>query len=210
MFKYLSLIFTILLFSISVADDYRNVMEKGESTYKNDNFAEAIEFYNQAEVLKPDDPMAAYNSGASLYRNGDYDKAAKKFSQTVGMTEGEFKGEAFYNQGNSLFETEDYQGAMEAYRNSMLIDPSSKDAKFNYELAQRKLQEQPQQQQQQQNQDQNQDQDQQDKQDQEQQQQDQNQDKQQQQKQDQQKQQAQKRRDDRTGGERPSGSFQGR
>jgi len=147
-----------------MADDYRGYMNKGEKQYKGKDYKNAAEQYHQAEVLKPDDPLPGFNSGAALYRAEDIEKAAEKFSQSAGVATGAFKSDAYYNLGNSLYQKQDYQGALKAYRNSLINEPTRQDAKFNYELAEIKQQEQQQQQQQQQ-QDQNKD-DKQDKQDQ--------------------------------------------
>lgn len=154
---YLIAIFIIILASWVSADEYRDYMNQGENQYKSKDYSNSADQYHQAEVLKPEDPMAGFNSGAALYRAEDIDKAAEKFSQTAGVTEGEFKSDAYYNLGNSLFQKQDYQGAQEAYRNSLINDPMRQDAKFNYELAEIKKQEQQQQQQKQQQQDQNKD-----------------------------------------------------
>jgi Ca-activated chloride channel homolog len=152
--RYLLALFCIMIVSVSFADDYRGLMNDGTKQYKDKNFANAADLYHQAEVLKPEDPRSAFNYGAALYKGKDNDKAAEKFSQTAGISQGEIKSDAYYNQGNALFQKQDYQGAMEAYKNSLLIDSQRQDAKFNYELAQSRLQQQQQQQQQQQNQDQ--------------------------------------------------------
>jgi len=163
MIKFCALLFLLFLASSPKAEDYRDLMNQGEKHYKDDKFAEAADNYRQAELFKPEEPMASFNTGAALYKSGDNAKAAEKFLETISLAEGEFQSESYYNLGNSLFNAQDYKNAIDAYKNSLMLDPGNEDAKFNYEYAMKKMEEQQQQQQQQK---QNQDQDQQDQQEQ--------------------------------------------
>jgi len=64
------------------------------------------------------------------------------------------KSASFYNLGNSLLQEKKIEESIEAYKNSLKLNPGSKEAKYNLAYAQDLLQQQNQEQQQQ-NQDQN-------------------------------------------------------
>jgi Ca-activated chloride channel family protein len=151
--------------------------------------AAASEALDAAMRLDPASDKARYNAGtARLLASSE--EAAPLLESAAKSTDQALAARAFYNLGNSRLEGEDYKGAIEAYKDSLRRDPASADAKFNLELALRRLQE-KQQNQQNQNQ-QNQDQQKEDQQNQEQQQQQQGQGQQDQQQQEEQQQGEQK------------------
>ena len=158
------LIFFLALgaFSLSYADDYRKFMNAGHKDYKTQKYPAAADQFNQAEVIKPEDPLAGFNNGTALYKSQDFARASEKFSQAAGTATGGFKSDAYYDLGNSLFKNNNFAGAMEAFKNALVETPSRTDAKFNYELTKMRLEQQQQQQQQQQDKNSDQDQQQQD------------------------------------------------
>ena len=68
------------------------------------------------------------------------------------------RADAFYNLGNSQFIQQKLQEALKSYRQSLVLRPDDMEAKYNYALTKKLLEQQQQQQQDQQNNDQNQDQ----------------------------------------------------
>lgn len=130
--------------------------------------AAASEALDAAMRLDPASEKARYNAGTA-HLLASSEAAAPLLESATRSKDAALASRAYYNLGNSRLAGEDYKGAIEAYKDSLRRDPGSADAKFNLELALRRLQEQQQNQQKQQNQ-QNQDQQNQDQQDQQQQQ----------------------------------------
>jgi Ca-activated chloride channel homolog len=176
---------------------------RGNAMYRNGEYTEAANLYRDALVdVQREGPGRVHtgllnNLGASLFRQGDYEKAASAFSGAVRMASSSDDGvRAMYNAGNAAAMQEELESALDYYTRALLSDPSNQNAKFNYEYVKRQLEEQQDQDQQQEDQDENQDQqdqeqnqdqqDQEQNQDQQQQQQQQNQDQQQQEQQEQQ------------------------
>jgi len=126
-------------------------------------------FLNQEQraqrLLEAGEPEAAAQlfetpewRGSALYRQGDYEAAAKAFAQSD-------SARAHYNRGNALARAGDLDGAIEAYDQALERQPDFPDARANRELVkqlkeQQEQQEQNQDSQDQQNQDQKQNQDQ--------------------------------------------------
>lgn len=188
----------LLLFVMSVANvalaDYKKLTEKGNQAYEKDNAEEALKLYHEAEIEKPKQPILEYNIGTALYKQNKYDEALQRYGKAVFSEDPKLQADALYNMGSAFFRAEKYQEAITAYQKCLETNPNDVDAKYNLELARKKLKEQAQKQDQKQDKQQKQDQEKQDKQDQQKQdQQDkkdqQNQEQQQQQDQDQQKQQ---------------------
>jgi len=89
-----------------------------------------------------------------MYEQENYEESNKLFTEvTERITSPEEKASAYYNLGNTYMKENKFQESIDAYKNSLRLNPNDPDAKYNLEYARKKLKEQ------QQNQDQNQDQD---------------------------------------------------
>ncbi len=87
--------------------------------------------------------------GTAAYRNEDYERAAKQFSETEAA-------DSWYNRGNALAKTGELDEAIAAYRRSLELTPEQFDALENIELLEKMKEQQEQREQQnQQDQDQN-------------------------------------------------------
>lgn len=187
-----NLIHTLLLLLISTlwvsAQNDRKAIRQGIKAYEQGEYSEAEVQFRKAGDLDGESFIADYNTGAALYQQEKYEETVKQYeSLAQSGTDPEKLARVWHNMGNSLLEGQQYQASIEAYKNSLRLNPDDMDTKYNLAYARKKLKEQ-----QQQNQDQNnQDQQQKDQQQQDQQQQDQQQQDQQPQDQQQQDQQAQ-------------------
>jgi Ca-activated chloride channel family protein len=107
----------------------------------------------RARFAAPDNPTVFYNLGVVSYRRRDYQKAAGFFMQAssaAGVDE-QMKFDSLYNLGNTAFKAGDYAAAVSAYSGSIEVKADEK-AKYNLEVARKKLQEQQQEQEQEQEQ----------------------------------------------------------
>ena len=190
----LTIILLLLPLLPSSAQDDRRDVRKGNRQFRKENYRAAEIDYRKAVLKDSTSLKAQYNLASALYREQDYDSAAKAL-ETVGEA-GEGSSDYHFNAGDIALARQDYQAAVEYFRQSLLLNPSDLDAKENYTYAKKMLENrQNQQNQNQQNQDQQNQQNQQDQQNQ-QNQQDQQQN---QQNQDQQDQNQDQRQDDRDG-----------
>lgn len=153
----------------------RKDVRRGNRDFRKENFREAEIDYRKALVKDSLSVAANYNLASVLYREKDMDQAAKVLERIKDVAPAaESAADYYFNRGDVAIAQQDWQGAVDAFRESLLRNPGDLDAKENYIYARKKLEEQQQNQQQNQN-DQNQDQNQ-DNQDQNQDNQDQNQD----------------------------------
>lgn len=106
---------------------------------------------------KPIDPDRAYNQGVDFYHKLDYNKSADSFLQSLNTQNKHLEQWAAYNLGNAFFNqaqaaeqsdpgaaNEMYQKALNFFKQSIEVDPTDKAAKYNYELAAKKIIEQEQ------------------------------------------------------------------
>ncbi len=143
-------------------------------------YEEALESYEQAQVIAPELPELEYNRGVSLLLRGEYEDAERALEQGLSLSlagEGEVPaadpllvGDGQFNLGHVAFGKQELDAAVRRFANALAAEPGSADARRNLELVLRAIE---QQEQEQQDQQQEQDDQQQEQQDQEQQEQDQ-------------------------------------
>ena len=98
----------------------------------------------------PDSPEATFNLSDALYKQERYDEAGKLAASAAQQlaadpSRREEAAQAFFNQGNALFKQRKLQEALEAYKNSLKLNPGDMEAKFNYAYTARSVSEQPEQ-----------------------------------------------------------------
>lgn len=138
----------------------RGLVRRGNRQFKREHFEKSADLYQRALQHDSTSFEAKYDLASTLYRTERFDKAEKTLLGIVNdttRTEKE-RGEVAYNLGNTQFAQKKYKEALSSYRQAMRCNPDDEDAKFNYALTKRMIQDQEQQQQQQQQQNQNQDQ----------------------------------------------------
>ena len=135
----------------SVQADVNKPGPAGEPQHATDNSLERLE---HAAGRHSNDAALQYNLGTRRYLQGDYDKAASALSQALGFARGRLQSRAAYNLGDALYRQGQakaatapdqagrlYSQALEHYRAAIRQDPHDEDARFNYELVERRLKE---------------------------------------------------------------------
>ncbi|MBW6500998.1 MAG: tetratricopeptide repeat protein [Bacteroidales bacterium] len=126
----------------------RKHLRQGNREYAGNKFAESEISYRRASDINKTSPDAVFNTGDALYRQNKFDDAAKEFLGSSGKTDDvSKKAAAFYNLGNSLLMAQKIGESIEAYKNSLRLDPDNMEAKYNLAYAQDLLEQQKQQQQ---------------------------------------------------------------
>lgn len=160
----LTIILLLLPLLPSSAQDDRRDVRRGNRQFRKENYRAAEIDYRKAVLKDSTSLKAQYNLASALYREQDYDSAAKAL-ETVGEA-GKGSSDYHFNAGDIALARQDYQAAVEYFRQSLLLNPSDLDAKENYTYAKKMLEnrqnQQNQDRQDQQNQDQQNQQDQQD------------------------------------------------
>lgn len=121
---------------------------QGNQAYKNGNYDEALNNYEKARSLSPDNAIIAYNQGNASYRKEDYGAAINHFKQALDDAENEeFKARTLHNIGNCHMQTQQYKEAVEAYKEALRINPDDDETRLNLSHALRNMKAQEQQEQ---------------------------------------------------------------
>lgn len=132
------------------------LLQKGDSHYKANDFAQAEENYRKARE-KDNSLKANYNLGNTTYELERYEESVDSYIDAISRAESkEEESMANYNLGNSYFQVQDLQNAIDAYKQAIRLDPKNKEAQYNLAVSKEilKMQQQQEQQQQQENSDQ--------------------------------------------------------
>ena len=135
----------------------RNLIRKGNELYDKKEYKNAEEVYNQALKENPMSYRALYNKALTQIRIGEdedlkdqeqkkqYLQSGIQAMESVASINGvdpEVSSMAHYNLGNIAFKSGDYASAVQSYKQSLRLDPTSDKARKNLRIAQKKLQQQ--------------------------------------------------------------------
>jgi len=127
----------------------------GKEAYLSSDFETAAYHYQYlVDSLESKDKNVLLNLANSLYKLQDSTQAKSLYNELIDESGSEIKSRAYQQLGQMDFNSKEYKPALDHYKNALRADPSNEDARYNYEMLKKILQEQEQQNQDQQNQDQ--------------------------------------------------------
>ena len=143
----------------------KNVRE-GNKLYETEKFTEAEIAYRKSLEVNPRSSEGTYNLGNALYKQKKFPEAAEQYQLLAGQgekmietPEGKARlAEIYHNVGNIGMQSKEYAKSVEAYKQSLRLNPKDDETRYNLALVQKLLKDQQQQQDQNQQQEQKQDQ----------------------------------------------------
>jgi Ca-activated chloride channel family protein len=120
-----------------------NALERGDA-------AAALERFEAASRLDPDNPITVFNTATASLIAGE-EGASARLEEAIALAPEGLQPIAHYNLGNARLGEENPAAAIDAFKQALRLAPRHMEAKFNLEVAQRLLEQQ--QEQEQQNQD---------------------------------------------------------
>ena len=127
-------------------------VQQGNALYQAGQYTAAGQQYELAGQALPDTAEIHFNQGNTFYKQQDYAKALAHYTQALRTADHQLEGKVKYNLGNTAYQqalqamqkpgeaTTHLRAAMQYYRDSLDVDPQRQDARYNFELAQRLLQ----------------------------------------------------------------------
>ncbi len=112
----------------------RGAIRSGNRAYDKGDYEASEVHYLDALKKHPGSFEGAFNLAGSHYKQERYEEAQARLEQLIAHPEASPReiARAYYNLGNALFRQDKLEEALEAYKNSMRIDPDDPEAKFNY------------------------------------------------------------------------------
>jgi len=127
----------------------------GLNFYRDGKYADAYEAFQQDLKDHPDSPekeKMEFDAGTAAYYLRKYDMAAEAFSQALLSNDTKLQSNSHFNLGNTLYrrgesldsddkKLTDWTNALQHYEQTLKLEPTSKEAKENYEFVKRKIDE---------------------------------------------------------------------
>lgn len=118
------------------------ITEEGNRLLREGRADAALAAYDRALLELPGDPTVQLNRGAALFALGRLEAAQQEFERASLAADPSLRADAFYDLGNTLLRRERPGEAVMAYKRALALRPDDRQAKWNLELALRRLREQ--------------------------------------------------------------------
>ncbi len=141
----ISLAFGLTAFQAHAQNDVRPLVRKGNDLFKKGKYSDAEVEYRKALEKNPKYEKAQFNLGDAIYQEKNFKEADPLFGNLIkNSKDNTVKANSFYNLGNTLMSQKNYEGSIQAYINSLKLNPDDYNAKYNLEYARKMLKKQKQ------------------------------------------------------------------
>ena len=115
------------------SDNVSALINKGLALDNLGNHIQAIQYYDKALAIDPNDVDALYNKGNALDSLGNHTQAISYYDKVLDIDPNDV--DALYNKGVALAHLGNYTQAISYYDKVLAIDPNDVDALNNKEVA---------------------------------------------------------------------------
>lgn len=126
----------------------RERIREGNKLYNKEQFTEAEIAYRKSVEVNPRSFEGAYDLGNALYKQQKFPEAAEQYQLVAAQGERLLAenpaniarlSQVFHNLGNISMEGKDYAKSIEAYKQSLRLNPADDETRYNLALAQKLL-----------------------------------------------------------------------
>lgn len=123
----------LLLLSACATEAY-TLNEDGRQAMRANDFQQAIDFFQRAQVQEPDNVDITLNLASAQHAAGQFDEAARTARRAIGAATAEQRARAHSSIGHHRFALGDLPGAADAFRSALLEEPGNDTARHDYEV----------------------------------------------------------------------------
>ena len=118
------------------AQSVRSLNNEGVDKYKEKKYADAEVNFKKGLDKAPDNFITNFNLGDAYYQQKRYDEALQSYQTALAeaKTKNE-KAQVYHNMGNSLLKSNQLKESIDAYKNSLKINPDDNDTRYNLSYA---------------------------------------------------------------------------
>lgn len=114
--------------------------ENPDNLYRQGKYKEAMSGYEKLDLDHPKDISYRFNRGCAAYQLQDYQSAQAAFTSVYSRSQDNtMRFKAAYNLGNTGYQAGDFKAAADYFRESIRLNPKSAEARYNLELALKKI-----------------------------------------------------------------------
>jgi Ca-activated chloride channel family protein len=124
------------------------LIHDGNKLYEQKKYGEAELNYRKSLNTKENPFIGNYNLGNTYYQLGKLDEAKQQYETAASMKSAspDQLSKAYHNLGNALLKNKKFEESINAYKQSLKLNPKDNDTRYNLAYAQSMLQQQQQQQ----------------------------------------------------------------
>lgn len=130
------LLFLVPLNSFSLDISLEIKGSKANKFYNKKDYQEAYKRYSDILKEKPNSNEVKFNMANTLYKLNRFDDALKFYDS---IDNKKLEADKLYNKGNTYYMKNEYEKAVDMYRKAIMKNPKNEDAKYNLELALKKI-----------------------------------------------------------------------
>lgn len=122
------------LLAVPASADVRASIREGNRLFADGDVKGAVKAFESAQVEDPDSAEVAFNLGTARYAAGDVEGALREFERAAALAkDAKLQARIAYNAGHALFSAGRAAEALEKFKQTLRLDPSDQDAKYNVE-----------------------------------------------------------------------------
>ncbi len=147
---------SLFIANVNAIDPVSKIMKANEAktlaneAYKKGNFKEALKQYSiLLDTLNYPSEKAQLNKAHSLFQLKDTINAFDNYRALSTAEDKKIRSTSFMQMGNLAEQQKEYENALSYFKEAIKADPTNQDARYNYELLKKKMQQQEEQEQEQ-------------------------------------------------------------
>jgi len=126
----------------------RERIREGNKLYNKEQYTEAEIAYRKSIEVNPRSIEGAYDLGNALYKQQKYPEAVEQYNLIASQSERlltenaenvDRLAQVFHNIGNISMQNKEYAKSIEAYKQSLRLNPTDDETRYNLALAQKML-----------------------------------------------------------------------
>jgi Ca-activated chloride channel family protein len=108
------------------------LIRRGNRFYNKQDYDQSLSNYEKALKKSPGNPDAFFNLGDALYRKNDFEKAAGSYDDVLqSKADEKIRQNAYYNKGVAMIRQKKIDESIDAWKNSLRLDPTDSAAREN-------------------------------------------------------------------------------
>lgn len=142
---YLIAIICALVSMNGYAQSDRQQIRSGNKKYRQQKYVNAEEDYRKALSANPNNPQALYNLGCALMMQQKDSLAIEEYVKATNVEKSKIrKSKIYHNMGVIYQNRKMFDKAIEAYKESLRVNPTDNETRYNLALCMKQLKNQPQ------------------------------------------------------------------
>lgn len=132
----------LVLFSSGVihSQQWRDSLDAARKAYKEEKYLDALKYYKSAQKNAPENIEFSDEIGQTAYKARQFDIAEKIYRQNASnKLSKQEKANNWHNAGNALMKKQNYSDAVEAYKESLRLNPADEETRYNLSEAIRQI-----------------------------------------------------------------------